>query len=67
MDTGPEMNSKQRRVGDEYAMSGMRLQTSLPPPHRGGYLPELPVASRASCHLKSFVLAAAGAFDLQSL
>jgi len=51
VDAGPEVNSRQRRVGDEYAMGGIRLQTSLPPPDRGRCLPELPVASRASCLL----------------
>jgi hypothetical protein len=51
MDAGPEVNSKQRRVGDEYAMGGICLQTSLPPPDWGRCLPELPAASRASCLL----------------
>ena len=51
MDAGPEVNSKQPPVGDEYAVGGIRLQTLLPPPDRGRYLPELPATSRASCLL----------------
>jgi hypothetical protein len=44
VDAGPEVNGRQRRVGDEYAMGGIRLPTSLPPP-------ELPAVPRASCLL----------------
>jgi len=64
VDAGPKVNSRQRRVGDEYAMGGIRLQTlaaaSRPEPLPLG----LPAASRASRRPQSFVLAAAGALDL---
>jgi hypothetical protein len=32
MDGGQEVNDRQRRVGDEYAMGGICLQSFLPPP-----------------------------------
>jgi hypothetical protein len=48
---GQEVNHRQRRVRDKYAMGAIRLQT-LPLP------PELPAFSRASCRLQSIVLAA---------
>jgi hypothetical protein len=46
---GQEMNGRQRRVGDEYAMGGIHLQTLLPPP-------DLAAAYRAPCHIQSFLL-----------
>jgi hypothetical protein len=46
VDGGQEVNRRQRVVGDEYAMGGIRLQTLLPPP-------ELPATSRASYYLYS--------------
>jgi hypothetical protein len=55
VDAGSEVNSRQRRVGDKYAMGGIRFQTSLPRPDRGRCLPELPAASRASRCLQSFL------------
>jgi hypothetical protein len=60
VDGGQEVNGRQRRVGDKYAMGGIRLQTLLPPP-------DLAAASRASCRLQSFVLATSGAFDFDRL
>jgi hypothetical protein len=41
---GQEVNGRQWRVGDEYTMGGIRLQTLLPPP-------DLVTASRASYYL----------------
>jgi hypothetical protein len=81
VDGGQEVNRRQRRVSDEYAMRVIRLQTLPLPPEllaafRASYYlqnsllppPELPAASRASCYLQSFVLAASGVFDrLESL
>jgi hypothetical protein len=67
MDARPEVNSKQRRVGDEYAIGGIHLQTSLPPPDRGRCLPELPAASRASCLLPPEPSTSSRASDLQTL
>jgi hypothetical protein len=63
VDAGPEVNSKQPRVGDEYAVGGIRLQTSLPPPDRGRCLPELPATSRASCLLLPEPSTSSRAFD----
>jgi hypothetical protein len=57
VDGGQEVNRRQRRVGDEYAMGGIRLQTLLPPP-------ELPAVFRASCLLPPEPLTSSRASDL---
>jgi hypothetical protein len=42
VDGGQEVNSRQRRVGDEYAVSGIHLHTLLPPPDGGRHLQSSP-------------------------